>query len=263
MDLVFQILIIVGLIVLVLAITLIASWQKNKRRGIAPDVDYVNKLLPGVDCGRCGCKDCLEFANKVCNNGAEPATCPLIDKENHQKIQKSFKLRAKNRHHLMAVVKCKGGCLCNDRYHYVGAESCWCVNKLHDGKKTCPVACLGCGDCVKKCRFGAISISTRGTAVVDPSKCVGCGECVSACPNKLIHLVPYGKKVEAICSIEKKDEKVFETCKVSCSHCGECIKACPTGAIQEKDGKIVIDDKLCTRCNKCVFACPRKVISRL
>ncbi len=263
MDLLYQILIIVGLIVVVIAATLIISWQVGKRKGIPADVDYVNKLLPGIDCGRCGSKTCLEFAKRVSSRTSEAASCPLIDSESHRKINKGFKKNPDNKPHLTAVVKCKGGCKCTDKYHYVGASSCWCVNKLHDGNKNCPVACLGCGDCIKKCRFGALSISNRGTAVVDPAKCVGCGMCVSACPNNLIELVPYGKKVEPICSYTGNDKFVYDSCEVACIHCNKCVRACPNGAIKNVEGKIEIDEKLCIHCNKCVFACPRKVISRI
>lgn len=263
MDLVYQILIIVGLIVVVVATTLLISWLVSRSKGIPANVDYVNKLLPGIDCGKCGSKNCLEFAEKVANKKCDASICPLIDSENHQKIQKGFKTATKQNTSLTAVVQCKGGCKCTDKYHYVGAESCWCVNKLHDGNKNCPVACLGCGDCVKKCRFGAISISKRGTAVVDGTKCVGCGECVKACPNELIKLVPFGKKVEAICAYTGDDKAVYDACEVSCIHCNECVKACPSGAIKNNNGKIEIDEKKCIHCNKCVFACPRKVISRI
>ncbi|MCD6369063.1 MAG: DUF362 domain-containing protein [Thermoproteales archaeon] len=40
--------------------------------------------------------------------------------------------------------------------------------------------CIGCGICVKRCRWGAITIVDR-KAVIDYSKCVGCGDCVAAC----------------------------------------------------------------------------------
>ena len=134
MDLVYQILIIVGLLVIVVATTLLISWLVNKRKGIPANVDYVQKLLPGIDCGRCGCKTCLDLAKKVCSKEKDASACPLIDSENHQKIQKAFKRDPKQQTNIVAVVKCKGGCRCDDKYHYVGAESCWCVNKLNDGK---------------------------------------------------------------------------------------------------------------------------------
>lgn len=263
MELVYKILIIVGLVVFVVGLTLLISWQVSKQKKATPDVDYVENLLPGIDCGKCGNKTCRNFAAKICKRIEEPSKCPIIDGDSYDKIIKNFKKLPDSKPHTCAVVKCKGGCLCEDKYHYVGAASCWCIDKLHDGVKVCPDACLGCGDCKLACRFGAISINARGVAEIDETKCVGCGECVRKCPNHLIELVPYGKNVEAICSYKGNDPKVIEGCKVSCTHCDECVKACPVGAIKDENGKIVIDENLCTHCNKCVFACPRKVISRI
>ena len=90
----------------------------------------------------------------------------------------------------VAFVRCKGGIDCNNKFQYVGDNTCSSMNLLHSGNKHCPFACLGCGDCVKSCIYGAISISEKGCAVVDKEKCVGCAECVAACPNHLIELIP-------------------------------------------------------------------------
>lgn len=41
-----------------------------------------------------------------------------------------------------------------------------------------------------------------------------------------------------------------------CIHCGVCEKACRTGALSEKDGKIVLDADKCNYCGRCVKSCP-------
>lgn len=41
--------------------------------------------------------------------------------------------------------------------------------------------CIGCGDCVARCRFGALSVPGAVSAV-DWGRCVGCGLCVPECP---------------------------------------------------------------------------------
>ncbi len=47
--------------------------------------------------------------------------------------------------------------------------------------------CLGCGACVERCHFGALSLSDE-VAVVDLSRCLGCGVCTPACPTAAIRL---------------------------------------------------------------------------
>ncbi len=48
-------------------------------------------------------------------------------------------------------------------------------------------ACIGCGACVERCHFGALSLP-EDVAVVDPDRCLGCGVCAPACPADAIHL---------------------------------------------------------------------------
>ncbi len=48
-------------------------------------------------------------------------------------------------------------------------------------------ACAGCGACVERCHFGALSL-VDDLAVVDAERCVGCGLCASACEQGALHL---------------------------------------------------------------------------
>lgn len=47
--------------------------------------------------------------------------------------------------------------------------------------------CVGCGDCMRYCAQGAISVMQE-KAFIDPGKCVGCGECILICPNSAINI---------------------------------------------------------------------------
>lgn len=40
--------------------------------------------------------------------------------------------------------------------------------------------CVGCGDCVKHCPTGAISL-VSSKAVIDPEMCIDCGLCIKTC----------------------------------------------------------------------------------
>ncbi|MBD3213606.1 MAG: hypothetical protein GF311_13440 [Candidatus Lokiarchaeota archaeon] len=44
--------------------------------------------------------------------------------------------------------------------------------------------CIGCGTCIDRCKFGAISVDD--VAVVNEKKCVGCGLCGVTCPQEAI-----------------------------------------------------------------------------
>ena len=47
--------------------------------------------------------------------------------------------------------------------------------------------CDGCGTCVERCQFGAISVDGDG-AKVDDARCFGCGLCASACPAGAVEM---------------------------------------------------------------------------
>ncbi len=48
-------------------------------------------------------------------------------------------------------------------------------------------SCVGCGDCVPRCQFGALSVN-EDVCRVDPQRCVGCGLCVARCRESALSL---------------------------------------------------------------------------
>ena len=78
-------------------------------------------------------------------------------------VKKKFPYRS-------AVVACNGGC------------------RAAEGETGCKDGCIGCGACVNKCKFRAISINEYGVAEVDEEKCIACGACTKVCPQGVIHI---------------------------------------------------------------------------
>lgn len=257
------VLIAVGFVIVIL-MTVLISILTAKNKKLNKNAEIIRELLPGLNCGKCGRKNCSKFAVDLSKGKTNVSECPFsVGSQNYLKIKQLVKRERKVHFDSVAVVKCKGGKDCDNKFDYNGDNSCACKDLLHSGEKTCPYACLGCGDCIKSCEYGAISISEKGCAVIDPYKCVGCGECLYACPNKLITLVPSDKFVEVICKNSSEDSAITRNCKVSCLHCEACVVACPYGAIQMVGGLPNIDHTKCRRCGKCVASCPNHVISRI
>jgi electron transport complex protein RnfB len=48
-------------------------------------------------------------------------------------------------------------------------------------------ACIGCGECVERCQFGALSVPGQACEV-DNAHCIGCGLCATICPADALHL---------------------------------------------------------------------------
>lgn len=96
-------------------------------------------------------------------------------------IKKRFPYRA-------ALVACNGGC------RAAGSE---------DGG--CKDGCIGCGACIEKCKFGAISMNEYGVAEVDEEKCIACGQCAKVCPQNLIKIHECANYIVVKCSNKEKE----------------------------------------------------------
>ena len=83
-----------------------------------------------------------------------------------------------------------------------------CVNKDKGGpaKKNCAVACIGCGQCEKVCKFDAITI-TSYLAYIDFQKCTLCRKCVEVCPTDAIWEVNFKPRKPKVPKAETSGDK--------------------------------------------------------
>lgn len=72
-----------------------------------------------------------------------------------------------------------------------------CINKEKGGvaRKSCTVACIGCGKCAKVCAFDAITVENN-LAYIDFNKCKLCRKCVMECPTGAIHEMNFPPRKE-------------------------------------------------------------------
>ena len=162
-----------------------------------------------------------------------------------------------------ALVHCMGSYdNTTDKMIYDGIESCSASTFLAGGISSCRYGCMGMGDCVRACEYGAVSVC-NGVARIDPQKCRGCSKCVEACPKGLIKFVPLKRQAVVRCSNCDKGRDTMQVCKIGCIGCKKCEKTCEDGAITVQDNLARVDPQKCTGCGKCAEACPRNVITML
>lgn len=80
-----------------------------------------------------------------------------------------------------------------------------CVNKDKGAvaKKSCSVACIGCGKCQKVCQFDAITIENN-LSYIDFNKCRMCTKCVDECPTGAIIKVNFPvRKPKTVAPVEE------------------------------------------------------------
>jgi len=52
--------------------------------------------------------------------------------------------------------------------------------------------CVGCGTCIDRCKFGAITVNE--VSVINIDKCMGCGLCAVTCPEEAIKMKRYERE---------------------------------------------------------------------
>jgi len=260
--------IVLGAIGLIAAVVLFVA---SKKFAVYEDprIAQVGELLPGANCGGCGFPGCSGMAEALVK-GADAGSldglmCPVGGADTMGRVADLLEMAIADTESMVAVVRCNGTCEHRQKIvEYAGLRSCAAMHACGAGETLCGFGCLGCGDCVAACQFGAISINPEtGIPEVDEDKCTSCGACVKACPRSIIELRkkgPKGRRVYVSCVNKDKGPAAMKACQVSCIGCGKCEKECPFGAITVDNNLAYIDFNKCRLCRKCEKVCPKHAI---
>ena len=242
---------------------LLGLFKKIFHVNVDPKIQNVRDALSGANCGGCGLAGCDAFASAVVNGEAESNGCVAGGSETAAKIASILGKAGIEVKPKVAIIACQGDKTCaKDKGIYNGVKTCAAAEMVMHGTKKCSFGCIGFGDCIKECLFGALSMGKNGLPIIDYEKCIGCGKCVKVCPKQLISIWNKDTKgAIALCSSKSENKaQVRKDCTKGCFKCGLCAKKCPEGAIDISSGIPIIDRKKCTSCGVCVESCIDKVL---
>lgn len=231
-----------------------------------PRIDEVEALLPGANCGGCGYPGCRGLSDAIVKaETMEGLFCPVGGNETMLTIAKHLGREAAAKDPMVAVLRCNGAKAVRKSVNtYNGAPTCAIASATYAGQTGCQYGCLGFGDCVNVCNFGAMKMDEiTGLPLIDEEKCTACGACVKACPKVIIELRkkgPKGRRVFVSCINKDKGAVAKKACGVACIGCGKCVKTCPFEAITLENNLAYIDFNKCKLCRKCVVVCPTSAI---
>ena len=223
-------------------------------------ITAVTEALPGVNCGSCGYSSCSDYATALVNDDAAVNSCLPGGKEASDKISLILNKAPVKFTSKTAVVHCGADSSINSgKLTYNGIRTCSAASQFFGGPSNCEYGCIGFGDCVKSCDYGAIFVCA-GIAVINSALCKACGKCVSTCPKNIISLQSTEKTTIVKCSNEDRGNLTKAKCIIGCIGCKICVKACKSDAITVNDNLASIDSEKCTNCGECIKVCPQNSI---
>lgn len=129
-------------------------------------VKAIDALLPQTQCGECGYKGCLPYAEALAQGKAPIDRCPPGGVE---------------------TVKALGELLAIDPEPYLPAAK---VNTRAPAlAQIREPECIGCTKCIQACPVDAIIGSAKRMHAIINTECTGCGLCVEPCPVDCIEMV--------------------------------------------------------------------------
>ena len=197
-----------------------------------PRIEEVEDMLPHANCGACGTPGCRPFAVAMVKGDTDPGKCTVNSNEMTHTIADFLGVEVGEHEKYVARLACSGGThVSYTRAHYQGMETCRAANLVSGGGKGCTWGCLGFGDCMDVCDFGAIEMNKFSLPMVDPLKCTACNDCVEVCPKELFSLQPVSHRLWIACKNEDTCDAAEAECEVVCNACSRCAADAPEGLI--------------------------------
>lgn len=226
-----------------------------------PRIDIVEDMLPHANCGACGFPGCRPFAEALVEGKVLPGKCTVSSEEGRKSIATYLGVSLGHEEKQVARLACAGGTnVARNKANYKGLETCRAAELVSGGGKGCFWGCLGFGDCMAVCDFGAIHMDDHSLPIVDIDKCTACGDCVEVCPKDLFSLQPLSHQLWVSCKNLEKGDEILDECEVGCTACGRCAMDAPNDLITMVNNLPVVNYSLDQQMQEPIQRCPTGAI---
>ncbi len=160
-----------------------------------PRIAQVEAAFAGANCGGCGYAGCAAAAVAVVGGKAPPSVCVVGGPESAEGAAAVMGMEVGMAEPIKSYNTCTGGNRALNKFEYVGVNTCSAQSIMSGGQRECSVGCVGLGDCVRACMFGALDMGPDGFPVVNKKQCVGCGVCEQICPKGIMNVQTASQRI--------------------------------------------------------------------
>lgn len=231
-----------------------------------PKVEAIVGAIPGLNCGVCGFPGCRQYAEALAKGEALPEACKAGGEEITKRLSAILGIKVEKKAKEITIVHC--GASASQRKKkavYVGIKTCVAAHNTAGGEGLCGYGCLGYGDCMNACPFGAVEM-VNGLPRINKNRCTLCGQCVIVCPRNLITVekMPAKNFLYVTCNNPDKGAETQKACSVGCIACGLCQKLAGGVFHVENNLAQVQYDKMAQIKNaeEIIAKCPTKCIAK-
>lgn len=139
----------------------------------SPTAEQIDAILPQTQCGLCGFKGCMPYAEALSKKEAEINLCPPGGVDGLYAIA--------------ALLEKNPEPFLSDMQQKAKPASVAIIREAE---------CIGCTKCIQACPIDAILGSAKKMHTVIATECTGCELCVAPCPVDCIEMVIVPKKDE-------------------------------------------------------------------
>lgn len=217
----------------------------NRRLAVQvdPRQTEIESILPGINCGGCGYPGCSGYAAALVQGGTEANKCGPGGPSVAGKIGKILGMEVGETWPRLPVVHCCATSdvrpLRPDRYRISTCAEAHVAGQT----QACAYGCLGLGDCLRACPYGAIEM-VNGLPVIHYHLCTSCGACERACPRLIVRLIPFKGSEMTVVACNSRDPGLAmrnqKICPVGCIGCGACARA--SGELFKMAGNLAVMD---------------------